>query len=893
MDYLTTLRFSVSEGSGSFLQLLGGFGRCMSQVDRRGLFLPWRNALQFDEDQREVLDLCSGRHRVLAPPGSGKTELLSHRVRLAVQRGVDPGRMACLTFTNRAARVMKERIPLDCKEVFVGNFHAFGIAFLKRNGHFPLCGAVLDEEDSHQLVTESVEDTLAEYGRRHPKRIDGLPLPGNLVQLLKLWSRLRRRKVLELGNEVVEESERMLGKFADSSRRIRCGDPDLARFLDDAFQRYMSFKDKLIAIDFDDILALADHHLQIRRPDQGDVALDWLQVDEAQDLNAIQWSILDSLCGESTHLLVLGDAQQSIFSFMGSSLSRLERETAGFCSHNLRTNYRSPAYLLRFYERYARRILKTTLDISADDSSESAGDAMQLLTFEYDSHERRAIANEIVPEQIELGQRSIAILTRTNRRAMEHSSALSSAGMDHFLVFDFDLFRTRNAKDFMAFLSVLNNPDDRISWIRLLPIFAGVRTLKESRRIVNELFEAGVNPGDMLSGEIDISNWSPARLAESYRRGSPVVFDVETTGLDYACADIVQIAALKLCKGKPVDALNLYLRTDQSLAATEGIHGISAARLGREGEERRGALEKARRFFGDSPLVAHNLSFDWRMLDANLRRSGVPPIDSGSERYCTFRAARSLYPRAPRHTLASLLALLGLRGVNSHDALDDARATVSLLARLAVDARKRRRSAKTAIRDHKAVLQRLRDRLQPLLERLRARGREEIGFGEVFDLYRGHLREQVPRYEWPHEEVLRGKLIRHMDKTCSPASLEDLLAGNLYRYMIYREPDLILDEDRLVVSTVHRAKGLEFDTVILPGAVENNYPCSPAVALGNPAQIAEEARTFYVALTRPRSRLIVTEHRYRTEDWRKRYHRRTRFLAGLEKHFGCRSKMPP
>ncbi|MFO8071409.1 MAG: 3'-5' exonuclease [Polyangia bacterium] len=848
--------------------------------------------MRFDDDQREVLELCSGRHKVLAPPGSGKTELLSHRVRLAVQRGVDPRRMACLTFTNRAARVMKERITLDCKEVFVGNFHAFGIAFLKRNGHFPLCGAVLDEEDAHQLVVESVKDTLAEYGRRHPDRIDGLPPLGNLVQLLKLWSRLRRRRLLDLDSEVVEESERMLGGFTDSSGRIRCSKPHLARFLDDAFQRYISLKDKLIAIDFDDILALADHHLRILRSDQRDAALDWLQVDEAQDLNAIQWSILDSLCSESTHLLVLGDAQQSIFSFMGGSLSRLERETDGFCSHNLRTNYRSPAYLLRFYERYARRILKTPLDISADDSSESAGDAMQLLTFEYDSHERRAIANKIVPEQIERGQRSIAILTRTNRRAMEHSFALSSAGMEHFLVSDFDLFRTRNAKDFMALLSVLDNPDDRISWIRMLPIFAGVRTLEESRRIVNELFEAGVNPSDMLASAIEISRWPPGRLQERYRRDSLVVFDVETTGLDFAGADIVQIAALKLCKGKPVDALNLYLRTDQSLADTERIHGISAARLEREGEDRRSALEKVRLFFGDSPLVAHNLSFDWRMLDANLRRVGLPSLDGGSERYCTFRTARTLYPRAPRHTLASLLDLLGLEGANSHDAWDDARAAASLLARLAVDARNRRRSAKKAIRDHRSVLQRLRDRLQPLLERLRDRGREEIGFGEVFDLYRGHLRAQVPKYEWLHEEMLQGKLIRHMDRTCPPAPLEDLLAGNLHRYMIYREPDLILDEDRLVVSTVHRAKGLEFDTVILPGAVENNYPCFLAVASGNAAQVAEEARTFYVALTRPRSRLILTEHRYRTGDWRKRYHRRTRFLAGLEKYFGCRRKMP-
>jgi len=119
------------------------------------------------------------------------------------------------------------------------------------------------------------------------------------------------------------------------------------------------------------------------------------------------------------------------------------------------------------------------------------------------------------------------------------------------------------------------------------------------------------------------------------------------------------------------------------------------------------------------------------------------------------------------------------------------------------------------------------------------------------------------------------------------APLGELLGRHLPRYLGSREPDLILDGDRLVVSTVHRAKGLEFDAVIVPEAVDGVYPSSHAVKSGDPAQIAEEARVLYVAMTRARRRLIVTGHEVALGEGggRPGMRRPTRFLAGLDGHF--------
>ena len=174
---------------------------------------------------------------------------------------------------------------------------------------------------------------------------------------------------------------------------------------------------------------------------------------------------------------------------------------------------------------------------------------------------------------------------------------------------------------------------------------------------------------------------------------------------------------------------------------------------------------------------------------------------------------------------------------------------------------------------------------RPLMARLDRQSHLNTSFGGLFETFVDYIKEHFQTYEWEFEAPVRDKLVRHMDATATPAPIELLLNSNLRRYHLYREPDLIMDDDVVVVSTVHRAKGFEFDTVIIPSAVENTYPFYWAVELGGPEEIAEEARIFYVGLTRAKQRLIVTEHEFYMGIGRPRWCRTTRFLNGLTSHF--------
>ncbi|MDE6081656.1 MAG: UvrD-helicase domain-containing protein, partial [Muribaculaceae bacterium] len=117
--------------------------------------------MKYDELQEKVININSGEHLVLAPPGCGKTAILAERVYRAVARGVSPAQMLCLTFTNRAARGMEGRIATlveqnATEELFVGNIHRYCANYLFRNGLIPQSGNILDEQDAFSIFEELI-----------------------------------------------------------------------------------------------------------------------------------------------------------------------------------------------------------------------------------------------------------------------------------------------------------------------------------------------------------------------------------------------------------------------------------------------------------------------------------------------------------------------------------------------------------------------------------------------------------------------------------------------------------------------------------------------------------------------------------------------------------------
>ena len=163
-------------------------------------------------------------------------------------------------------------------------------------------------------------------------------------------------------------------------------------------------------------------------------------------------------------------------------------------------------------------------------------------------------------------------------------------------------------------------------------------------------------------------------------------------------------------------------------------------------------------------------------------------------------------------------------------------------------------------------------------------GQGKVSFDALFSSFIG----TVPNDHYKHQYVERvqNKLLKHMRIHTDPALLRTLLGKELHRYLLYREPDLILEDDRLIISTVHRAKGLEFDTVIVGSCHSNMYPSYQSQLDKSGKKEMEDARILFVALTRAKTKLIIIQpKKYTTARGELRDVRISPFVSPLMSHF--------
>jgi DNA helicase-2/ATP-dependent DNA helicase PcrA len=160
--------------------------------------------------------------------------------------------------------------------------------------------------------------------------------------------------------------------------------------------------------------------------------------------------------------------------------------------------------------------------------------------------------------------------------------------------------------------------------------------------------------------------------------GRIVVFDTETTGLDTENDDIIQIAAVEIVKGKPGKSFECYFATDKDLSPTQTIHNISNEHLKQKATDKREGLSEFLDFIANDALLAHNIRYDYSILNSNLLRVGLNMVDQEvNPLFCTLILTRQLC-KLPSYKLGNILTSLGLEGDNSHDAMDDTKATVNL-----------------------------------------------------------------------------------------------------------------------------------------------------------------------------------------------------------------------
>ncbi|MDE6266310.1 MAG: UvrD-helicase domain-containing protein [Muribaculaceae bacterium] len=840
--------------------------------------------MKYDELQEKVINISSGEHLVLAPPGCGKTAILAERVCRAVKRGVKPSEMLCLTFTNRAARGMEGRISLMggtalTEELFVGNIHRFCANYLFSNGYVAQSGNILDEKDTFSIFEELMPESDSD--KREYYRNDHL---NSIMKFEHLMHQLRHDHPSDILVDVPDLPTLALRALCDAAG-LPPKRKSLVRLMDsiDAIEErvddprphavaihwlrmaagYRLYKQQNNLIDFDDILLLAYDAL---RADADHRRYPWLQIDEVQDLSPLQLAVADLLKeekGESV-ALYLGDAQQAIFSFIGADLTTLDRlrTRCGENFHSLSRNYRSPRYLLDLFNEYAVENLGANpehLPVAENDTPAGKNDLRLFLTennLTSPSYVARVAESYAVNE-------TCAVIVSRNTEADEISAQLE--GVPHFKISGTDFFSTTGMQMILSHLNILSMEFNFLAWTRLFHSMGMVKSLAQGRRTMRRLMDAGITPTDFFRDD----NRSYITAFKERVEGSTVIYDTETTGLDVTRDDIVQIAAMKIIDGEVTDRINLMLHTELPIPEKLGDldNPLVKEYASTPHLTRAEGLRRFMEFAEGAVLVGHNVEFDYNILDYNLRRDlpGTKLADIHPERYDTLKLARLIYPSLKSHKLKDLLAQLGLEGENSHLANDDIEATYSLMKHLL-----EKSSAPEFSLEHRKIWERAVDKFGAKVrevygdiyitgkQKLFADGGRTALVDEIDRL--SSLLADNDRYPslMPKIDYVKEFVQQKIDSSAGTGvTLSDQLGRMVMELNTYREADLCeagIIRDRLFIATVHKAKGLEFDNVIVYGAVDGVYP---SFLSRSEADRLEDARKLYVALTRARRRLFI------------------------------------
>ena len=885
-----------------------------------------------DKYQIPVVEASQGYHLVLASPGCGKTHILAERIRYARERGVKYEDMLCLTFTNRAAREMTNRIQKvvggDFSELMVGNVHRFCSKFLFEQGRIPADSAIIDDEEAVSIIAdyrnEDEEGVIRDFNRykgyqtiiffqhfiyqmehQHPWKYylhpesftdDDREAVKHICASQK--TEYDEQAVVNIYHHVQEymDEANALGLDGKTADRIRV--LLWKMYYANCYARY---KEENHLFDFEDLLL---YTYDIYRSDPTCKRYPWIQVDEVQDLNGMQLAIIDLLTAEDNPMVMyLGDEQQAIFSFMGAkveTLTLLKMRCKGNI-HHLQRNHRSPKYLLDVFNDYAEKQLKIDrelLPLSDNDTKATSGD-LRIIHSSTIEAEHKDITTEALSLYEQNKEERTAVIVSANSDADRISEAMTEAGLTHFKVSGRDLFDTPDVKLLLAHLSVLSNEHNSIAWTRIMKGVHAFPSHALARRFNWKLKQLALSPSDFL---LYPESCYTAEFLRAYNEEEIVVFDTETTGLNVFQDDIIEIAAIRIKGGEVVgEPLDLYIETDKPILPMLGdkenpMYAIYHEKMS-TGELRSpsDALRRFLAYVGTSPILGHNANYDYNILDNNLQRYCKDTMQAHDIRcFDSLKLIRLLAPSLHSYKLESLLETFHLAGVNSHQAIDDVKATVSLVRLCAEKAREKQAQQAAFIRHPK---------VKPFANVLRSnygeRYREAVN--RLYQLSTDHEPALVSELSAAYNAFRSDGLINDIPRLdyilrylridmLTDETVANALAPQLSQYVMdintLKEADFCNSKsilERIYVTTVHKAKGLEFDNVIIFDAADGRYPNAYNKTK---QQDEEDARKFYVAMSRAKRRLFIAYSLQRVDRHGRVFnHDLTPLMDSIQKYF--------
>lgn len=885
-----------------------------------------------DKYQVPVVEASQGYHLVLASPGCGKTHILAERIKYAREKGVKYEDMLCLTFTNRAAREMTNRIQKvgggDFSELMVGNVHRFCSKFLFEQGRIPADSAIIDDEEAVSIIADYRNED-EEGVTRDFNRYKGYQTIIFFQHFIYQMEHQHPWKYY-LHPESFTDDDRESVKHICASQKIEYDEQAVVNiyhhaqeYMDDAnapgldgktadrirvllwkmyyANCYARYKEENHLFDFEDLLL---YTYDIYRSDPTCKRYPWIQVDEVQDLNGMQLAIIDLLTAEDNPMVMyLGDEQQAIFSFMGAkveTLTLLKMRCKGNI-HHLQRNHRSPKYLLDVFNDYAEKQLKIDrelLPLSDNDTKATSGD-LRIIHSSTIEAEHKDITTEALSLYEQNKEERTAVIVSANSDADRISEAMAEAGLTHFKVSGRDLFDTPDVKLLLAHLSVLSNEHNSIAWTRIMKGVHAFPSHALARRFNWKLKQLALSPSDFL---LYPESCYTAEFLRAYDDEEIVVFDTETTGLNVFQDDIIEIAAIRIRGGEVVgEPLDLYIETDKPILPMLGdkenpMYAIYHEKMS-TGEllSPSDALRRFLAYVGSSPILGHNANYDYNIVDNNLQRYCNDTMQAHENRcFDSLKLIRLLAPSLHSYKLESLLETFQLTGVNSHQAIDDVKATISLV-RLCADKAREKQAQQAAFIRHPKV--------KPFANVLRSnygeRYREAVN--RLYQLSTNHEPALVNELSAAYNAFRSDGLINDIPRLdyilrylridmLTDETVANALAPQLSQYIMdintLKEADFCNSKsilERIYVTTVHKAKGLEFDNVIIFDAADGRYPNAYNKTK---QQDEEDARKFYVAMSRTKRRLFIAYALQKVERYGRVVNRElTPLMEAISKYF--------
>src|SRR4051794_38882700 len=440
-------------------------------------------AAELNEQQLAAVTAKPGPQLIIAGAGSGKTRTLTYRVAYLLENGIDPRNILLLTFTNKAARQMLDRVtnllPIDASGIWGGTFHSVGNRILRRHGSalgYSSGFSIMDREDQKDLI-----NTVVASAGIDPKEIR-FPKGDVLAEIFSL---------------AVNTEMPLEGLLAEKFPYFL---PLLDKILD-VRERYEKKKKATNSVDFDDLLQktllMVQQNERIaeiyRRQFQ------FILVDEYQDTNKIQADLVDLLAREHRNLMVVGDDAQSIYSWRGANFQNILEFPKRYPDaqvFKIEMNYRSvPEILGVANAAIAPNVRQFRKHLSATRESKTLKPA--LVALNDSSEQAQFVAQRILElrdENIDLND--IAVLYRAHYHAVELQLELSRRGIPYQITSGIRFFEQAHIKDVTSFIRFVANPRDEVAFNRMVKLLPGI-----GNRTAENLWQAWIADNAAGGGE--------------------------------------------------------------------------------------------------------------------------------------------------------------------------------------------------------------------------------------------------------------------------------------------------------------------------------------------------------------------------------------------------------